>query len=132
MLDAVNSFKNPRFLIKLLELVFAAVATALIASAYFYASPSKLQVIYGTIIGYVIIQCLVVTARLINQKMHKVLELMVSVSGAVMFVAAGAFLFEALSNKPNQSGLVIGAGIMSIFNGVVYLIDTFLIIKYDS
>nr|CAD7416981.1 unnamed protein product [Timema poppensis] len=79
MLDAVNSFKNPRFLVKLLEL-----------------------------------------------------ELMVSVSGAVMFVAAGAFLFEALSNKPNQSGLVIGAGIMSIFNGIVYLIDTFLIIKYDS
>nr|CAD7456704.1 unnamed protein product [Timema tahoe] len=73
MLDAVNSFKSPRFLVKLLELVFAVVATALIANASFYASPSKLQVIYATIIGYVIIQCLVVTARFINQKMHKVL-----------------------------------------------------------
>nr|CAD7431418.1 unnamed protein product [Timema monikensis] len=56
MLDAVNSFKSPRFLVKLLELVFAAVATALIANTYFYASPSKLQVIYGAFIGYIIIQ----------------------------------------------------------------------------
>lgn len=114
----------PTFWLKILELIVAAICAGLAADEWTVAmSPSKAAVVNGTLIGYIMLSIVVILGTVLDIPLDRTLILIITLPGAVMFIASGAIMMEAWDKSANRSGEVLGSGIMAVINGLVYLTD---------
>ncbi|XP_067015297.1 uncharacterized protein [Anabrus simplex] len=128
----LQTLKKPTFVLKLVELVLAVIAIALVADS-FIGIGGKLSTIYGTYIGFLILSCVMVAALFMETSPHPMLMLVVSAVAGIMFIVAGALCFDlygTFEHFPNTTGVLV-AGIIGIIGGIVYALDAFLTFKYN-
>jgi len=132
MSNSTVHFKSPTFFAKILELVLAAIATGIFMAenSFLLTYRSKWAVMFGTLIGFIMISIIIIITTVLNNPLHKAVLLMVSLAAAVMFFATGGIMFELYHNSSRASGLLIGSGMFAFLNGIVYLVDGGITLKY--
>jgi putative Ca2+/H+ antiporter (TMEM165/GDT1 family) len=134
MTDLAHHLKSPTFLIKILELMLSILAIAMFMadSTQIVTLKSKWAVIFGTIIGFIMISIITVAGSLLKTPLHRSLILMITLPAALLFLAAGGLLFEAFNHASKSTAYLIISGISTFTNGLVYLCDFILTFKNSS
>ncbi|KAJ9586968.1 hypothetical protein L9F63_019459 [Diploptera punctata] len=117
-------------ILKFLELALVIVCVALQYHAYyFYANNFHEWLITGAAFGgYLIIMAVAFVGIFTSQPLNKRLDIMFSVIGCALFIAAGAFAIDRYKDarRSKQRDIGLSTGAMAIINGVVFLIDALL------
>lgn len=119
--------KSPTFYLKVLELVMSAVATGLFtAETSSVGTKPKWAVVFGTLIGFIMISIIVIISTIMNSPLHRNMILMITAAGALMFITTGALIFEMWDHQAYVTGYLIGSGFVAFLNGFVYIADCIL------
>ncbi|XP_049767581.1 uncharacterized protein LOC126100963 isoform X1 [Schistocerca cancellata] len=118
-------YKRPQLFTKLIELALAVSTVALLSQNLSIADTVlKGEIVHGTIIGFIMINILIIFAEL-TQPMGKAPLVLSSVFGCLMFTLTGVFLLQE-----SKSASVVTSGIISVVEGILFLGDIFISLCY--
>eukprot|EP01054_Gregarina_sp_Poly1_P007178 Gregarina_sp_Poly_1__7177@NODE_3938_length_816_cov_3_620828_g2549_i0_p1_GENE_NODE_3938_length_816_cov_3_620828_g2549_i0NODE_3938_length_816_cov_3_620828_g2549_i0_p1_ORF_typecomplete_len141_score11_02MARVEL/PF01284_23/6_3e05DUF3792/PF12670_7/0_0064DUF3792/PF12670_7/1_2e02ER_lumen_recept/PF00810_18/0_018_NODE_3938_length_816_cov_3_620828_g2549_i0362784 len=134
MANISEVIKTPAFLMKILELILEIIMIALMAGDMPAGNTNEKNAFgYGIMVGYIIISVIIIAGFILDHPLHTTLILMITGPGAILFITAGSLMIEiwdkgvpvlgALVVVPDR---VIGAGILGLLTGAVYIVDTLL------
>ncbi|XP_021937670.1 uncharacterized protein LOC110838633 [Zootermopsis nevadensis] len=117
--------RSPTFLAKILELVLNCLSIVLFMwdTSYLITAKSKWAVVFGTLIGFLMISIIIMVAIVIDSPLHRILILLVTLPAAFLFFSTGGILIETWYNAKHSTGYLIGSGILAFFSGITYLGD---------
>ncbi|CAG9803118.1 unnamed protein product [Chironomus riparius] len=121
-----SSTKTPLSIVKFLELCLAACCTYF----HFYSfSDDDLVTEFiatGTFCGYCIILLAVMAGYLMKATINKRIMLFYSLLGTALFLTSGVFIIQSWERafRTRTRDLAMTKGVVSIINGVIFLMDT--------
>jgi hypothetical protein len=123
--DVVQLIKSPTFVIKVLELLLTSLAMTLLMAdtTHIVAVKGKWAVMFGTLIGFIMISIITIVGRVLKTPLHRSLMLMINLSAALLFLTAGGILFEAFHHASSSTGCLVSSAIVTFINGFVYCGD---------
>ncbi|KAG8223359.1 hypothetical protein J437_LFUL001237 [Ladona fulva] len=137
-----QNIKGPGFAAKIIELALAMLCCGLIPNAFYHNLHSSMHHValsYVTFAGYILITTVLIIAYITEESVPKRMVALFSFVGCVLFVASGGVIIEdwrivhnSLIIRPSKQYMdqMIAAGIISLFNGVVFLVDVGLTLKF--
>lgn len=125
MANVTGLIKSPTFLAKILELVLCSLAIVLFMSdtSYLVTVKSKWAVVFGTLIGFIMISIIVIVGSVLNPPPHRTLMMMIALPAAFMFFSTGGIIIETWYHATRSTGYLIGSGILAFITGFIYLGD---------
>ncbi|XP_069683390.1 uncharacterized protein [Periplaneta americana] len=127
MVNLGEVVKSRNFLLKLLELLLAIISVGLSSDALVGDTMEKIAVVDGTLVSSILLAAVLIAGEFLGTPVDKVLHMMVAGVLAVLSIAAGAIMIEIWdSQSPIIPDRVVGAGVLALFNGVVYIVDFIL------
>ncbi|XP_072748790.1 uncharacterized protein [Anoplolepis gracilipes] len=135
-----KNLKEMPFYCKIIELIFCAITTALMAGSYrhIWSSIHHVALFHVAISGYILINAIVITGHLLDERLPKKMALIFAVMGAILCCAAGIVLFRDwdiyMSNLAHiyleDGNQIFAAGCFAIAAAIVFAIDTYFTNKY--
>ncbi|XP_023708937.1 uncharacterized protein LOC111865273 [Cryptotermes secundus] len=125
MANITGLIKSPTFLAKIFELVLCCIAVVLFMSdtSYLATVKSKWAVVFGTLIGFIMISIIVIVGSVLNTPPHRTLMLMIALPAAFMFFSTGGIIIETWYHANDSTAYLIGSGILAFITGFIYLGD---------
>ncbi|XP_071444157.1 uncharacterized protein [Hetaerina americana] len=134
--------RGPAFAIKIIELALAMLCCGLIPNPFYHNLHSTMHHValaYVTFAGYILINAVLIVAYLTEENVPKRMVALFAVVGCILFIASGGVIIEdwriiknSIILRPSKQYMdqMIAAGIISLFNGAVYLVDVGLTLKF--
>lgn len=108
----------------MMELVISVVSVGLLAGLGGVATDNhKLALVYGTVVGFIMVSVVTIGASVIDNGLHRTLIMMISLPAAFLFFASGAIMIQSWATVSGVSYRVLVSGIVAFSNGIVYLVD---------
>lgn len=137
-----QKLKGPGFVAKIIELALAMLCCGLIPNAFYHHLHSNMHHValaYVTFAGYILINAVIIFAYITEESVPKRMVALFSMVGCILFIASGGVIIEdwriiqnSIISRPSKQYMdqMIAAGIISLFNGAVYLVDVGLTLKF--
>ncbi|XP_046399715.1 uncharacterized protein LOC124166110 [Ischnura elegans] len=134
--------RGPVLAIKIVELALAMLCCGLIPNPFYHSLHSTMHHValsYVTFAGYILINAVLIITYLTEENVPKRMATLFSLVGCILFIASGSVIIEdwrtvknSIILRPSKQYMdqMIAAGIISLFNGAIYLVDVGLTFKF--
>ncbi|XP_069683389.1 uncharacterized protein [Periplaneta americana] len=120
----LGNIKSRNFLLKVVELLLAVLSLALGKGEWVSTTRRKATVVYGTLLGSVVLGVVGVAGEVRGSPLDRALQRIVAGSLALLSLTAGAIMVEAWYKLPySVPDRVLGAGVMALANGAIFVVD---------